>query len=48
MIQGIEPIQYKNYEKDTPLTYCINVIAKHNIKEFESEGKIDLIEIKPK
>jgi hypothetical protein len=48
LINSTEPIQYKNFEKDTALTYCIHVISKNNYKEFEAEGKVDLIEIKPK
>ncbi len=32
MLDKVEPIQLKNFEKDTVLTYCLLVIGKNNIK----------------
>jgi hypothetical protein len=48
MLEATEPIQYKNFEKDTALTFCLLAIGKNNAKEFEADGKNELMEIKPK
>lgn len=48
MLEKIEPIQYKFFEKDTAITHCMLVITKNNSKEFEADGKNELIEIKSK
>lgn len=34
MLDTMEPLQYKAFEKDTEFTYCLFVIGKNNAKEF--------------
>lgn len=31
----MEPMQIKHFEKDTNLTYCVLIIGKNNLKEYE-------------
>lgn len=44
MLDKVEPIQLKNFEKDTQLTYFVLAISKNNIKDFED--KAELVELK--
>lgn len=48
VLEKTEPIQYKNFEKDTQISYCLLVIHKNNFKEYEADAKNELIEIKAK
>jgi hypothetical protein len=35
MLDKMEPLQLKNFEKDNALTYCVMTISKNNFKDFE-------------
>lgn len=45
-IATMEPLNFKQIEKDTSLTQCLHVITKNNTKQFEVQGKEDVVEIK--
>ena len=45
-VRNMEPVDFKQLEKGTKLIEPLNVITKNNNKEFEVEGKEELVEVK--